>query len=135
MNLVDDLKAVLEPQVQVRLAVLFGSAARGKLRRGSDLDLGLLLAEPSAAAFQTVEEALRPVWKGAIDLVDLQQAPPLLRFEISRDGVLLVEREPGLWTDVKVRAMRDWWDWAPHARRIYRSAARWLEEEVGRGAA
>lgn len=56
-------------------------------------------------------------------MIFLADAPPLLRFEISRDGALLLEREDGVWTDFKVRAMVDWWDWAPYAR-MFAAAAR-----------
>src|SRR3712207_7146976 len=42
-----------------------------------------------------------------------RSAPPLLRFEIARDGVVLRQDRDGLWTDFKTRAMIDWWDWEP----------------------
>jgi hypothetical protein len=45
-----------------------------------------------------------------------------LRFEIARDGVLLVERTEGLWRAFQTRAMVDWWDWAPLARRFAEAA-------------
>ena len=39
------------------------------------------------------------------------------------DFVLLFEKEDGDWTEFKVRAMVDWWDWAPYAR-MFAAAAR-----------
>jgi hypothetical protein len=44
--------------------------------------------------------------------------------------VLLFERREGLWVDFKTKAMVDWWDWAPYARRIHRGVAARLRERV-----
>ena len=116
----------------VRLAVLFGSAATHAERPGSDLDVGLSLdrhAERSTALAVALERAAgRPV-----DLIWLDQAPPLLRFEIARDGVLLVERVPHLWADFRAHAMIDWWDWMPTARMMHRVSDARLKEEAARG--
>jgi hypothetical protein len=68
-----------------------------------------------------------------VDLVPLDESPPLLRFEIARDGKVLVERKPHAWSDFRARAMLDWWDWAPIARRIHAAAATRLEKRLGRG--
>jgi hypothetical protein len=65
-----------------------------------------------------------------VDLVLLDTAPPLLRFEIARGGVLLLERSPGLWSDFRARAMVDWWDWAPMARRFAAAAMTRLASET-----
>jgi hypothetical protein len=65
----------------------------------------------------------------------VNEAPPLLRFEISRDGVLILEREEGLWAGVKAKAMMDWWDWAPYAKRIEDAAIRRLRERMAHGQA
>jgi hypothetical protein len=68
-----------------------------------------------------------------VDVVFLDEAPPLLRFEISRDGVLLFERQEGLWTGFKAKAMVDWWDWAPTIRRIHKTMIQHLRERVSGG--
>lgn len=38
----------------------------------------------------------------------------------------------GLWTGFKVKAMLDWWDWAPIARKINAGVIRRLKERVSR---
>lgn len=135
--LAERLKECLEERPEVVLAVLFGSHARGREREGSDVDLGVELA-PGAPAFETLQElevSLSRALGRFVDLVDLKKAPPLLRFEIARDGLLLVERRPYAWADFKARAMIDWWDWAPYARRIHAAAVRRLKERASRGSA
>lgn len=134
MDLVDKLRARLAPIAEVRLAVLFGSAATGEAGPGSDVDVGLLLDPYSPALRGHVEAELYRVARKPVDTVLLDDAPPLLRFEITR-GILLLERKEGLWTRFKARAWVDWWDWAPIARRYNREVIARLREEVRRGSA
>jgi predicted nucleotidyltransferase len=130
MSILDRLREGATALPAVQLAVLFGSAARGEERRRSDLDVGVLLDPNTAASRAQAQAALdRAAGGREVDVVSLDEAPPLLRFEIARDGVLLVEREPGLWTHFKARAMVDWWDWAPTARKIHRAAIQRLRGE------
>src|SRR6202035_128075 len=123
----------LEALPAVRLAAAFGSVGRGDERKGSDVDLGLLLEPDSAAVRQEVEAALARATERDIDVVYLNEAPPLLRFEVSRDGRLLVERGAHEWSDFRAHAMIDWWDWAPTARRIADAAIARLRERVSDG--
>ena len=133
MDLVDRLRSRIATLPAVRLAVLFGSTARGKAGPRSDVDLGVLLDPDTRDHRLHVEAELGRAAGREVDVIYLNEAPPLLRFEISRDGVLLFEKEDGLWTDVKVRAMVDWWDWAPYARMFTAAAVRRLREKVKHG--
>ena len=129
---VETLRRLLEDTPGVRLAVLFGSAARKGLRPGSDIDLGLSFMAgtqlPPALAVALERHAGR-----SVDIVLLDDAAPFLRFEIARSGVVLVEREPRAWAEFRARAMIDWWDWAPTARMMHRVMAARLREEARPG--
>lgn len=70
-----------------------------------------------------------------MSVTHLDSAPPLLRLEISRDGVVLIEREPDAWTRFRAQAMIDWWDWAPTVRMMHRVMGERLREEAERGQA
>lgn len=133
MSLERRLVQAAETLSAIRVMVLFGSTARGAATGRSDVDIAVLLDDSSAAARQTVEAALGRAAGRAVDVVDLETAPPQLRFEIARDGKLLVERRPHAWADFRARAMIDWWDWAPTARMIHSAATRRLREQVGHG--
>ncbi len=128
-GLIEALKAFPE----VELAVIFGSVARGDASPGSDVDIGVRSRGPSRELLSRLEVHLRRASQREVELVSLDDAPPLLRFEIARDGKLLMERRPHAWADFRARAMVDWWDWAPLARRIHAAAAARLKERVGRG--
>jgi predicted nucleotidyltransferase len=126
------LREALASRTGVRLAVLFGSAARGTARPRSDLDIGVLL-ERGQERLTDVEVVLARATGRRVEVVPLDSAPPLLRFEIARDGRVLLERTPHAWTDFRARAMTDWWDWAPTARLINRAAVERLRATVAHG--
>lgn len=135
MEPTDQIQAVLERTPQIRLAVLFGSRARGTARERSDVDLALLL-EPSSAELKTqLEVELGRACTVPVEVVYLESAPPQLRFEIARDGRPLLVRDPSAWVSFKRQAMLDWWDWAPYAKRIHEAAIRRLREQVKHGPA
>lgn len=133
--LLDRLREALADLPAVRLAVVFGSVARGEERPGSDVDVGIRLDPDSSALRQEVEAALGRAAGREVDVVFLDEAPPLLRFEIGADGIVLVDREPRAWADFRARSMIDWWDWAPYAKRIEDAAIQRLRASVTDGQA
>jgi predicted nucleotidyltransferase len=135
MDLNDRLRQAVASFPEVKLAVLFGSTARGQARPKSDVDLGILLEPYSVDLRFRVEADLGRAAAREVDVILLDDAPPLLRFEIAREGVLLVQSEDHFWTDFKVKAMVDWWDWAPTHRMIAAGVAKRLREQVSHGKA
>jgi len=136
MSLEDRLRQSVASLPEVRLAVLFGSTARGTAGPRSDVDLGVLLDPDTPDARLRVEVELgRAVGDRSVDVIFLKEASPLLRFEIAKEGLLLLQREDHLWTLFKEKAMVDWWDWAPYSRMFTEAAVRRLREKVGLGQA
>ena len=134
--LLERLRQTAASLPEVRLAVLFGSTARGKAGPRSDMDIGVLLDPDTPDTRSQVEYELgRAVGDRAVDVIFLKGAPPLLRFEIARDGVVLHQDQDGLWVDFKARAMIDWWDWEPIARRIEEALIARLRRKVEYGQA
>ena len=132
MDTTRDLERALGAEPEITLAVLFGSAARGAAHRRSDIDVAVLgIHSPDRLAALRV--TLSRIAGREVDLVPLETASPLLRFEIARDGVVLVTRSPHVWPDFRARAMVDWWDWAPFARRIAAASHRRLQQQTNHG--
>jgi predicted nucleotidyltransferase len=131
--LVDRLIDVISKEPAVRLAVLFGSTARGETGRRSDVDVAIRLGSEDQATRVRIEAALGIAAGRALDWIEMDEASPLARFEIARDGVLLVERDPHAWAEFRARAMIDWWDWAPTQRKIDRAAMDRIRAEAGGG--
>jgi len=135
MLAIERIRRVVEDLPHVRLAVAFGSAVDGTARPDSDLDLGVSLADGHGEVLAVLAVEIERAIGRPVDLVSLDDAPPLLRFEIARDGLLLVERVPQAWTDFRARAMIDWWDWAPTARMMHSVMAERVRQEAARGPA
>ena len=88
----------------VLLAYLFGSLGQGK--QGADVDLAFLVQDTprtarmgtsvpsSGAAFRLREPVCELLGTERLDLVDLRDAPPVLRFEILRTGRALYVADP-----------------------------------------
>lgn len=128
MDCLPILQRLLAEEPHVELAVLFGSRASGRATSASDVDLGLRFApDASSAQRQSLSNVLERALGAPLDLIDLDEAPPLLRMELARSGVVVKEAKPGSWTSFRARAMLDWWDFAPYARRIQRAAIARLE--------
>lgn len=102
------LTQVLRTEKNVRLAVLYGSAARGDDRPGSDVDVLVDLADydrrlPLARlALRLEEELCRPVQ--VVGLRDAELTPALLA-EVLADGRVLVDRD-ACWHRLKARERR-----------------------------
>ncbi|MDB4954802.1 MAG: hypothetical protein JWO36_2371 [Myxococcales bacterium] len=103
-SLIENLTRVLQAGPPLRLAVMFGSHARGQNRAGSDVDIAILPWDSSLPLKLELDLVAR-ISTGLgreVDLVRIDQASTLLRWEIARDGVLLFADSPAEW--VRFRA-------------------------------
>jgi predicted nucleotidyltransferase len=90
------LRAALAGGPALRLALLFGSAARGELRADSDLDLAIEPADgglPLRAELD-LQVALERATGRPVHLVRLDRAPLLLRWRVASEGVVLLAEPP-----------------------------------------
>lgn len=84
------LKAVLLQFPQIKLALLFGSQANGKVRPDSDIDLGILAQEPLSADFKLqLMQTLGAKFGRPVDIVDLYHVPEPITGQILK-GIRLI---------------------------------------------
>ena len=130
-ELISKLKDALDAHRDVIVAYLFGSAARGRLRPDSDVDVAVLSADcprsgSSGLTLASMRYGLQADLQEAahrpVDLVILNQASPDLIHRILRDSVLLVERDRSARIRFEVGARNDYFDVVPFLNR-YRQAA------------
>jgi uncharacterized protein len=102
----------------------FGSLARGTGTPQSDVDVAVLLREPSApdasAAAEALLDPLERAARRTVDLVVLNSAAPDLVHRVLRDGVLLLDRDRSRRLRFEVEARNAYFDLEP-VRRSYRS--------------
>lgn len=86
---------VLEAAAGLDALWVFGSRARHAERSDSDLDLGALFSRRIDAGDRLdLQATLSGVLGCDVDLVDLEQAPPPLGFQVVKNGTLIVDRSP-----------------------------------------
>jgi predicted nucleotidyltransferase len=131
--LLSGLRGVLLPEHGVRLAVLYGSLARGDGDAGSDLDLLVSLADDRLSAGFELAGRLKCVSGRRVDIAHLahvEAQAPLLLDRVLDEGRVLIDRD-GQWgqlcerrSTIRVRALRD-------HRRQMASAALAIKELTG----
>lgn len=100
-------------------AYLFGSTAAGLAHRHSDLDVALLLAEELDADARLdlrmeIVETLEHRTGRPVDVVILNDAPPVLRFQALRHGRLLLVRDDDARCLFEMRSYNLYYDFKPY---------------------
>ncbi|MGI9862826.1 nucleotidyltransferase domain-containing protein [Moorella naiadis] len=124
----------------ISLAILFGSRATGRIHAGSDWDLAVWvederILESSLVAAGRKRKLIRSwcnyLQTGNLDLVILNRATALIKFEVARNGKLLYEKESGLFASFCSRALREHNDarlfYQATREYIHRVAEEWRE--------
>jgi hypothetical protein len=122
--LLERLERALRQRPEVLEAYLFGSQARGATHAKSDVDVALyidrsLAGEPPfgyAAELATVLTA--STGRNDVDVVILNDAPPLLYHRVLRDGVRLFARDLCATTVREGQALSRYCDYVPQLRKI-----------------
>jgi predicted nucleotidyltransferase len=94
---IDQIKEKLAPLFKepgLKMLLLFGSVASGRIHRESDIDLGFLFDGPVDLLGLT-NRVINLLNTDKVDVIDLRRASPLLSFSAAREGKLLYERTPG----------------------------------------
>jgi predicted nucleotidyltransferase len=129
----DLIVAALRSGPPVRLAILFGSTARGTQRIDSDIDIGIVPKDPELPLNEelTLQTELGRVSGRQVDLVRLDRASTLLRWQVVRYGRALVEAEPFAAARFTADTVAEYLDFAPAFERAAENFRRVLT--AGRG--
>jgi predicted nucleotidyltransferase len=108
------LRTALAEGPELRLAVLFGSHATGRARADSDVDVALCFvrADVSLADELDLQLVLERAVGRTVDLVRLDEASTLVRWQIATCGVPIVAREHE-WPRFQARAASEYADFRP----------------------
>jgi len=94
----------------LRLVVLFGSHAKGRLQPGPESDVDVAVSGCPSEKYWECYKAIDEAFGGVeLDLVRLEYADPLFRYEIMQSGILL-EGDPDIFCEYRAYAYRDFID-------------------------
>ena len=126
----DQIQHVHERGPDLRLVVLFGSFATGRMHAQSDLDLAILPRDSSLSLRAEADLAadLARMLGREVDIVRIDTASSLLRWQIARDGVLVHASPSYEWIRFRAIAASDHAEMAD----AFETAARLFQRRVAR---
>lgn len=88
----------IDEKYKVKFAYLFGSRARGEEKNESDIDLGIYFQEDYSEMQEMfikgdIIERGRSFFGIPVDIVSLNKAPLILKYEIVKDGIILKDSD------------------------------------------
>jgi len=86
---VKKIKEALEKDENVIFAYLYGSYSRGKRHKFSDIDIAVFLKKYDTNAYMELFSRVPTVLKKEVDIRILNDAPPLFKYKIIKEGNLL----------------------------------------------
>ena len=119
----------------VELAYLFGSAAKNKAGVLSDIDIGIYLSAGMAKAqrnqkrLELIAKLTTVLKNDKIDLLIINDTPPVLNFEIIKPNVLVLARDHDLKLDVEQRIMSRYLDRKYHEDFLNRTLMKKIMEK------
>lgn len=132
------IQSYFQRQPDVEAVFLFGSAAKGRSRPDSDLDLAVLLdrsvpEETYLPQRLTFAGDLSLQLKTDVDVVILNEAGPVLKHQVLLYGRLLYETDHRLITRFKARAWLEYFDWLPYKKKLDASVLKHFRSRPAHG--
>ncbi len=112
------VEEVLRAEPGLRLAILYGSAATGKMRAGSDVDIAVLFDRPlNGEKKMELIARLQTGLQRDVDLADLFCLNGTILKQILRKGHVLVQSKPGVLAGLVQRMVYNQTDMMPYVSR------------------
>lgn len=122
-RLTTSLRSLGQAHRPIRALYLFGSQATGKTGPLSDIDVAVLLDEKAVRPerffrfrLELIAAAARGCRRPDVEVVILNEATPVLKYEVVRAGRLVYERDRSLRIEFEARAVQHYLDLEPFYR-------------------
>lgn len=115
MEMVEKLKKSLQGNKDIVFAYLYGSQANNTSKPGSDIDIAIYLSEKMTTdEYLSLKMELSESFKKEIDLIILNEAAPLLKFEVYQNHKVIFSRDKDAETSFKVKTVFEYNDFKKH---------------------
>lgn len=131
MDVTKKCKGILIEYENIIFAYIFGSYVQSKLKVDSDIDIAIYLEKDlDAGKYLKIKMDLSDALKREVDLVILNDAPPLLKYQIYRNSILLFTRDKTMESNHKVKTLFEYTDMKRYLDLSYKKTIERLKEEV-----
>lgn len=118
-NVIEKLKSFLLGYDNAIFAFLFGSYAEGSVTKDSDLDIAIFFnSRPDIYMRNELREKLEKMLGKTADLVALNEASPVIRMQVLRKGILLVNKDPMVYNEFFVNTIKEYYDLKQNRKQI-----------------
>jgi len=113
------LVSFLPSRREIEAAYVFGSVVTGRLRPDSDVDVAVLVSQkvmrrdPFRYRLELMADLTAVLKRDDVDLILLNQAPPLLAHRVLKKGRLIFERSASARVAFQVRTVNRYLDTVP----------------------
>lgn len=110
---------------EIQAAYLFGSVVSGRARHNSDVDVAVLIKPANVRSgflkyrLKLMADLAGALGRADVDLIVLNEAPPVLAHQVLAKGKLVFERSASARIEFHVRTVNLYFDTEP-MRKIYR---------------
>ncbi|TJX15176.1 nucleotidyltransferase domain-containing protein [Tissierella creatinini] len=134
MELIKICKDVLIEYDNIIFAYIFGSFVTGNFRNDSDIDIAIYIKEDiSSEVYMEIKMKLTEICKREIDLIILNSATTLLKFEIYKNNILLFAKDKNKESGFKIKTLFEYNDMKRYLDLSYESTIERLKKEVETG--
>ena len=131
MDIIQNCKNILEKYENIIFAYIFGSYVQGKVRADSDLDIAIYLRNKmDVNEYLEIKMRLSEACKREVDLIILNDATPLLKYQIYKNNILLFTRDKSIETRYKVKTLFEYSDMKRYLDLSYNKTIDRLKKEV-----
>lgn len=133
-TLISRLAEFFKSREYVELAYLFGSHSKGKQGPLSDIDIGVYLSrkmdkkERFEKRLELIGSICTLLQTNNLDIVVINDSPPVLNFEIIEPNCLIYEKTHDLKVEVEVSIMSAYYDRKPHEEFFNRAFVKRFKE-------
>ena len=131
MNTIENCKNILIEYKDIIFAYIFGSYAQNKIREDSDIDIAIYLKNKlDIDTYLEIKMELSEATKREVDVVILNDATPLLKYEIYKNNILLFTRDETVESNYKVKTLFEYDDMKKYLDLSYNKMIERLRKEV-----
>ena len=131
MDIKKKAQEILLQYNSILFAYIFGSYAQNKLRKNSDIDIAIYLIDKmDTDEYLEIKMLLTEAFKREVDLVILNNATPLLKYEIYKNNILLFSHDNTAETSYKVKTLFEYNDMKKYLDLSYEINIARIREEV-----